>query len=311
MEFVHKTNVVHLEFILDFALRVIRTMEKMSPIHKLTYFLLKSVSRWFRSMSDSNRCLFAERFALFIYHHIQLRKEVALQNIIRAFPERSLNWHTKVLKNAYSFFVKNFIQFLSFPVDSSMTINGKENFDSTLKKGKGIILVTGHFGPWEILMDWLGRQNYPAVVVANKQRNRGADLFFRELREQSGMMHIYRKVPIEKMYQVLERGQILGLASDQDAKKRGVFVNFMGQSSSTPKGAARFYQETNAPMVFVVSHETPAGNYVVECEVIDISNKASIQEITQAYTTLLETRIRKHPEQYFWFHRRWKTKPPA
>lgn len=281
----------------------------MSPLHTLTYFLLKTVSRWLRSMSVSSRQLFSERLASFLYHHIPLRKEVALQNIIRAFPERSLNRNINVLKNAYSFFAKNFIQFLSFPVDSSITIKGKENFDSALKKGKGIILVTGHFGPWEILMDWMGRQNYPVVVVVNKQRNRGADLFFRELREQGGIRHLLRKEPIEKMYHVLKRGHILGLASDQDAKKRGVFVDFMGQPSSTPKGAARFYQETNAPIVFIVSHETPARDYVVECEVIDISNKASIQEITQAYTTLLETRIRKHPEQYFWFHRRWKTKP--
>ncbi|NOZ04313.1 MAG: lysophospholipid acyltransferase family protein, partial [FCB group bacterium] len=189
-----------------------------------------------------------------------------------------------------------------------ITINGKELLDASLREGKGVLLISGHFGSWEMLAAWLGYNGYPFVGIAQRQKNRGADRFFRELREHSGVRHIFRKAPLDKMYAVLKNGEILGLASDQDARRRGVFVNFFDHPASTPKGAAMFHLRQGAPMLFVVCYETKPYQYVVDIEPIPIRTGDDVTTITQQFTSLLEKKVRQYPSQYFWFHRRWKTK---
>ena len=147
-----------------------------------------------------------------------------------------------------------------------------------------------------------------AIIVALRQKNRGANRFFQEQREIPGTKHIFKKEPIEKMYDVLTQKGILGLVSDQDAKKKGVFVNFFDTPASTPKGAAMFHIRTEAPMVIGVCIRKSPSQYEITMSTIDTS-KRDIKQITQAYTSILEKHIREYPEQYFWFHRRWKTQP--
>jgi KDO2-lipid IV(A) lauroyltransferase len=109
------------------------------------------------------------------------------------------------------------------------------------------------------------------------------------------------------MYDVLSQNGILGLVSDQDAKKSGVFVNFFGKKASTSKGAALFHINNKSPIIIALCNKNSFKNYKINFIPIDTSKK-SVQEITQTYTTILEQNIIKSPEQYFWFHRRWKTK---
>ena len=109
------------------------------------------------------------------------------------------------------------------------------------------------------------------------------------------------------MYDVLTQNGILGLVSDQDAKQRGVFVNFFGVPASTPKGAALFDLKSKAPIMLGACIQTGFQRYRIELVPVIASNQ-NVENITQVYTALLEKFIRQSPEQYFWFHRRWKTK---
>jgi len=159
-----------------------------------------------------------------------------------------------------------------------------------------------------MLAAWLGYNNYSVSAVATKQMNKGADKFFIELRSHFGMKHIYRKSSLDNMYNVLECNEILALVSDQDAKRRGVFVKYFNQQASTPKGAARFHLESGAPIIFTICYQNKPNDYTIEFHQVKIDSKATIESITQSYTSLLENNVRRFPEQYFWFHRRWKTK---
>jgi len=100
--------------------------------------------------------------------------------------------------------------------------------------------------------------------------------------------------------------------SDQDAGKKGTFVNFFGSKASTPKGAALFFLNTKSPMIFASCIQLSFQNYKIEFIPIEIKkeylNDKDVENITQTYTTFLENYIKKYPEQYFWFHKRWKTK---
>ena len=124
-----------------------------------------------------------------------------------------------------------------------------------------------------------------------------------------GTKQLYkRENSIEIAYEILSRNGILGLVSDQDARKKGVFVNFFESPASTPKGAALFHLNTAAPIMMGVCIQKGFQKYQIRFFTVDTTVQ-NIEQITQSYTSLLEKCIREKPEQYFWFHKRWKTKP--
>lgn len=204
------------------------------------------------------------------------------------------------------------MQFLSLPKSyryANIDVEGQELLDGALEKGHGIILATGHFGKWEIMSAWLGYSGYPCVAVAQRQKNRGADIFFREFRANTGMGMIYRKSSLKNMYRILKENKILILGSDQDAKQRGVFVNFFNKPASTPKGVARFHLQTGSDIFFISCYVEQNGKHKLQIQPVVPEGESTVKSITQAFTTLLEEKVREFPEQYFWFHRRWKTMP--
>lgn len=284
----------------------------MKLSHKTTYIFLRILSFCLRISPQWIRNILSKILYILLYYLIPIRKKLVLKNLNLAFPVEPLDWHIKTAKDSYKFFINNFVQFLAFPKSfskSTIKVKGQKLLNDTLSEGKGIIFVSGHFGAWEILGAWLGYNKYPVSAVATKQVNRGADKFFLELRSHLGMKHIYRKSSLYNMYNILECGDILALVSDQDTKKRGVFVKFFNQQTSTPKGAARFHLENGAPIIFTICYQNKPNDYTIEFHPIKIAPDATTKSITQTYTSLLEKYIRQYPEQYFWFHRRWKTKP--
>ena len=182
-----------------------------------------------------------------------------------------------------------------------IVVNIKGEIEEAIEECKGVILISGHFGCWEILGKWVG-ERCPYLRCCTATKNRGADKFFQE-QEIPGTGHIFRKEPIERMYDVLNRNGVLGLVSDQDAKK-GVFTDF-GYSINS-KGAALFHIRTSAPMLVGVCIKRAFMNY--EIEFLKVNTHPDIGDITQQYTSTLEKYV-DQPEQYFWFHRRWKTRP--
>ena len=106
----------------------------------------------------------------------------------------------------------------------------------------------------------------------------------------------------------LKNNEILILLSDQDAREKGKFVNFFDISSSTPSGAAILHKRIGAPIVFF-SITKGAHKYIVDFTKINASGTLSAHEVVQEYTLALEKTIKQNPEQYFWFHKRWKTGP--
>lgn len=283
----------------------------MNFTDKITYHFLKTISKVIGKFSLRNQVVISQHIASILYHYIPKRKKVAIKNLKTAFPEYSDIWIQNMLKKCYKFFIYNFIQFLAFPKSTDsikIQINGQTALDDALEKGKGAILISAHFGAWEILGHWLGVNNYPLRGVAQRQKNKGANKFFEEKRQLSGIKHIYRKVGIDVLYNILKENKILGLVSDQDAKNKGIFVNFFNTPASTHKGAAIFHLNTSAPMIFGLCIKTGFQEYKIELiPIIPVNN--TIEDITKQYTLTLEKIIRKYPEQNFWFHNRWKTTP--
>jgi len=276
----------------------------------ITYYILQFFKKYFSIISAQKRYKVSTKIASLLYSHTSLRKNQARNNIKLAFPMLNNVQIEDLLKKSYQFFCHNFIEFITFPKSwegLEIEIKGKRILQSMLKENKGIVFITGHFGAWEILGKWVG-QNVPLFVgVAHKQKNKGAHKFAINQRELPGTKHIFRREPLQKMYDVLSKNGLLGLVSDQDAKKKGIFVDFFGVQASTPKGAALFHINTSAPILLGVCIKINFRKYIIHFNAIDTSSK-KIKTITQVYTSQLEEYIKQYPYQYFWFHRRWKTK---
>ena len=274
---------------------------------QLTYRILKRFSVFTGRLSENRREKLARRLASFIYYLLPIRKKQALNNLKKAFPEKDSGWIKKQLKGAYNIVSNNFIDFLSLSRSYSkkrFRIENQDVLDDAVNKNKGVLLITGHFGLWEKWGSWFGNNNYDVWGVIQKQANKGANLFFKEIRESYGMNHIYRKSSVDKIYDLIKNNKIIILASDQNAKKRGVIVEFFGKKTSIPKGAALFHLRTNVPLIFSFGHKDPDGTIVISFEKINVESN-TIEGITQDYTKKLEAKIREHPDHYFWFHRKW------
>ena len=282
----------------------------MKTSHVITSYLLRILKKCFSNLSSRKRFYISSRFGSIFYSYLHVRKKQARKNIKKAFPHLNSNQIEKILKNTYLNFCHNFIEFVSLPnsyKNIQIKVKGERVLQSFLKQKKGIVFITGHFGAWEILGQWVSK-NVPLFVgVAQKQKNKGAHDFFINQRELAGTQHIIRGESIKLMYNVLSNNGLLGLVSDQDAKKKGIFVDFFGTPASTPRGAALFHINTKAPLLLGVCFKENFQKYHIHFKAIDTKNK-NIEGITQEYTNLLETYIKQYPDQYFWFHRRWKTK---
>lgn len=284
----------------------------MKLSHSISYYSLIAFKKFLSTISARARYKISDQLASLLYNYINIRKNQARTNLKKAFPKWSDKRISFNLKKMYQFFSFNFIQFISVPKSwekLEIDVVGKNILDSNLTKGQGVIFITGHFGAWEILGKWLGEYTDLFAGIALRQKNKGANQFFQEQRELPGTKQLYkRENSIEIAYEILSRNGILGLVSDQDARKKGVFVNFFESPASTPKGAALFHLNTAAPIMMGVCIQKGFQKYQIRFFTVDTTVQ-NIEQITQSYTSLLEKCIREKPEQYFWFHKRWKTKP--
>ena len=183
-----------------------------------------------------------------------------------------------------------------------------------------VILLSGHFGNWELSVSTFGVFGLPVHFVARPLDNPYLNDWFLNSRSFTGNRMIPKKGGFKQMAAVLEQGGTIALLADQDAGARGIFVDFFGKPASTFFSIARLAIEYNA-YICVGYTRRLEDNFVDhrwvryefgKAEVIDpldFQGQDQNQQITQRFTTALELAIHRSPEQYFWVHRRWKTTP--
>jgi Kdo2-lipid IVA lauroyltransferase/acyltransferase len=186
--------------------------------------------------------------------------------------------------------------------------------------GRPVIMLAGHFGNWEMANMAFGVYGFRMGVVARDFDNPHLHRWFQRWREQTGSRLISKKGGGGEMAELLERRGAIGLLGDQDAGSRGMFVPFFGKDASTFKSIALLAKQYNAVLCVSFSRRLPDDfrrhrwvRYEIGCvDFIDTAEYESadaIRRITQRYTRSLEDAVRRAPEQYFWVHRRWKSRP--
>ena len=182
----------------------------------------------------------------------------------------------------------------------------------------GAVILTAHFGNWELLAYAHGLLGHPVTLVHRAMHNAAFDRAIGAVRAAAGTRAIKKKAAAKEALRVLREHGLLVIPSDQNQTAAfGVFVDFFGVPACTTPGAARLAMRMGAPIIpaFLV-REGESGRHRVEVlpdvELITTGDReADIRTNTQRCSDAIEHMIRRYPEQWIWFHHRWKTRPPG
>jgi len=288
--------------------------------HYIEYFFLLGFVLLTWMFSLKGILLLGDLLGWFAFSVLGIRRKVVLDNLSHAFPEKSEKELLAIARKSYQNFAKMTLEYMRFPrmtgedVLSLCRLEGKEKLELALKRGKGAVLVGGHFGNWELMGAALVQLGYPVSFLVGEQHNKLVDNMMNHNRILMGVKIIHMGMAVRGVLKALRNNGFVALLSDQDAGRDGVFVNFFGRLASTPQGPAVFVLKTGAPIIFGSAVRLPGGRHRIICELLSFDHlrgvtPENIREVTQSYTSLLEQAIRAHPDHWFWMHRRWKSRP--
>jgi len=199
-------------------------------------------------------------------------------------------------------------------LEAWVEVQGFEQIEAAHAHGRGVILVSGHFGNWELLGAVVSMRGYPVHFVAREQRNPYVDRFMNESRGhlRVGLAHVGPE--LRRVYRRLRAGEILGMLFDQDGGPNGEFVDVLGRVASVQTGAAVLALRTGAPILPGAIARLPDGRHRVIFEEPlwpdpSAPPAAEVRRLVTAYSASLERFILRYPEQYYWVHRRWRSRP--
>ena len=200
-------------------------------------------------------------------------------------------------------------------VERFVTFVGTENLREALQGGRGVLVMTSHFGNWEMMAVAFSLAHHPVHLVVRLLDNPTLDRLVNGIRARGGNQMIPKKGSIRKVLRLLKQGEAIGLLIDQNVDwYDGVFVPFFKEIACTNKALAVLALRTGAPVVPAYNVRQPDGRYsvVIEPEVELIrtgDNTKDIEENTALFNRIIEGYVRRNPDQWFWVHQRWKTRP--
>lgn len=261
----------------------------------------------------------ASALGSFVFYILPRYRQLTIDNLQTAFGSEKSDAEIKnIAKRVFQNLGKNAVELVSLPkfnkarMDKFVRFRNRERLDKAYEKGKGVIVLTAHFGSWELMAAALRENSYPGVTIGRRIYFKKYDDFLNRLRKSRDVEVIYRDDSPRKMLKTLRRNWIVGIVADQDVDSvEGVFINFFGRSAYTPTGPVALARASGAVLlpVFIIREgdwHTIAIDEPIELR--DTGNKeADLIYNTQKWSNVVESYIRRYPDQWVWMHRRWKT----
>ncbi len=255
---------------------------------------------------------------LIVYYIFPVRKKIVKRNLDIAFPGLSNKQRKRMIRKTYINLVVTILEGLKIPYlgdrffKDMIQAEGFEVLDELKKQGKGAILVGGHLGNWELNAVYIAHLGYPLSVIARPLHNSLTDALITKIRHVQGLEIIPVGIAVKKALKRLRENRFVGFVMDQDARKDGVFIEFFNKPASTAIGPATFAWQTDLPIVFCHAFRAYNGKHHLQVDQPIFMDKSrdrhdEILRVTRLYTKRLEEVIKEHPEQYFWFHNRYRT----
>ena len=251
-------------------------------------------------------------------------RKIGMRNLGIAFPALDRVAHRKILHDTYRNFGRmtaEWAQFLRLDpatADHYVGYAGREYWEEAIRlsAGRGILILTGHFGNFELLSLGHSLHGNRVALVQRPNRNPIIDAAVTARRERFGNRAIPRRGAGRPMLRLLRDNWMVAIPLDLD-NRHGIFVDFFGLQAATSDALARVAMATGAPVVpaFMVREGTSTRHQITFLPRIEImrgsDREAAVRENTQHFTTTIEQMIRRYPDHWNWIHRRWKTRPPG
>ncbi len=254
------------------------------------------------------------------YYLLRTHRLIAVHNLVRSFPEKSLDEILQIIKASYASFALIFVEFLQIlylnhdNLHRWVSVKGLDHYEKACREGKGVILFTAHFGNWEMGSAALAILSKPPIFMARTLDSPFLEEITTHTRSTLGIGNIHKKNVMHAILSQLRKGEAIKLLIDQNvAAREGVFVNFFGRPACATNGVALMAMHTGAAVLPIFTTRMPDGRYVTEIgpkvETVNTGNREQdVLANTQNYNSLIEAHVRKYPGQWLWLHQRWKTK---
>lgn len=263
---------------------------------------------------------FSGFLAFLFYYLIPIRKQTVLENLIKAFPEKSQAEINKIAYNTYKSFSTALIEILMMPYldrcEIEKVLDTKDEYKQLIidkfNEGKGVILLSAHFGNWEYIAASVSAQiNLPFYVIVKSQRNPFVNEWMNKARESWINKVVPLGMSVREIFKQLKEKHIVAMVADQRGPSDGIRVNFFGRKASVYPGPAMLALKTKAPILYGITVRQKDSLYKVYVEEVSMENlpdsdEEKIIELSQRHTDILEKFIRENPEQWLWMHKRWK-----
>jgi Kdo2-lipid IVA lauroyltransferase/acyltransferase len=297
-------------------------MKKPTLAHRAEYYAMRATIGGLRALSWDAACNFGEKLGSLGYRPLGIRKRVVERQIAAAFPELRRVAVQRLALESYRHLGRTFIETAlldSLGADGLQklveTVEGWEEIEDVMSKGKGAVLVTGHIGNWELAGAYVAARGVPLDAIVRGMANPLFDAYLNHTREAIGMTIVHDSEAVRRTPRSLRAGRAVAFVADQGVMGlASTFVPFFGRPAKTPRGAAVFALRFNVPVVFVVALRQPNGRYRIVVERIEAPQTGDrdrdVDAIVARFTQHLEKWVRAVPAQYFWQHRRWRRQPP-
>jgi KDO2-lipid IV(A) lauroyltransferase len=254
------------------------------------------------------------------YRVLRKDQERAIDNLAIAFPETNEMVRRAMVKAMFRGLGRNLYEFLSMRRtrpealgERIERVEGRERIAETFGLGRGMIVVTGHIGCWELMSSYFAATDgYPVSAVARRMKGGRLNDILVSIRGSFGVKTLDRENNPRDMLGVLHRGEVLGVLIDQHTAVAGAYVPFFGRPAHTPTAVAKIAILTGAPILPMAIYLARSGKHVIHVlppimpPRRPADREAAIVELTKDCSLAVENLIRIDPKQWVWFHHRWR-----
>ncbi|MFH0990022.1 MAG: lysophospholipid acyltransferase family protein [bacterium] len=290
----------------------------MKLSHLFEYLFFQCCSFCIQILPFSSIQKLGSAAGVMVFSLLGYRREVTLTNIRKAFPEKNKIEVQQLARGAFRNIGIAFFELLALnkltedDIRSMVHFENPEVLTEAHQRGQGLLILTAHFGSWEILAQALNvNLQLTLKGIVKVQSNRLIDRKVNELRTRFGNSVVSMEESVREVLRTLRSGGVVGIVADQAAPKENIPVMFFGRAVPTHLGPAIFCLKTRAPLVAVFIYRQSDGTYKVLSEEVPIDDlreysEENVVELTKRHVALTEFYIRRQPDHWMWMHKRWK-----
>jgi KDO2-lipid IV(A) lauroyltransferase len=296
-------------------LRPLRQRLEVGALHALGFLARTLPFAWTSALGAG--------VGILAFHVLGRRRRIAIENITRALgPEVDPRSARELARRTFAQIGRTFLEFLALPglgltgIRARVTMEGFEPLMEWVREGRGAVVLTAHYGNWEILGATMRAVGAPMQYLLPPQSNAGSDAYFDRIREELGIPAVKIGFGMRGALVALRSGAFLGMLPDQDARRVGIHVPFFGRPASTHTGPARLAYRARCPIAIGLIEREPGARFrarMLATLTADPEREETleVERLTRAINETIEAGVRRRPDHWYWLHRRWKTPPPT